>query len=237
MSMPATPAISQLAQYPQDELRMGRGFLIAVGAHLFLAALICLILYLLGIVSLTELLEKGGSIASSGPAPEQPMIIELKLDKVLPPPTDHIEFIQQILKPKEIPKPVPPKPKPTPIQKIIIAIKKEIATVVPKRFTAPKATGSGNSSAVSGFVKGTSGFPYPTYPYEDLQAGEGGTVQMHVVFDGGGAVTSADVVSSSGVTSLDTWTRNYIFGHWKNASAANQSVNVSIIYDPRGFVH
>jgi TonB family protein len=232
--MSATPAISQLAQYPRDELRMGRGLLIAVGVHLFLGALICLILYLLGIVSLKELLEKGGSIASSGPAPQQPMIIELKLDKILPPPTDHIEFIKQILKPKEIPKPIP---KPTPIQKIVTAIKHEIAKVLPKRFTAPKATGSGNSSSVSGFIKGSSGFPYPNYPYDALQAGEGGTVQMHVVFDAGGGVASADIVSSSGIIELDTSTRNFIYGHWKNASVANQSVNVSIIYDPRGFVH
>jgi TonB family protein len=212
---------------------MGRGFLISVGVHLSLAVLICLILYLLGIVSLKELLEKGGSIASSGPAPEQPMIVELKLDKILPPPTDHIEFIKQVLK-KQPPAVVP---KPTPMKKIITAIKQAIAKVLPKRFTAPKATGAGNSEGVAAFREGTSGFPYPSYPYEALQAGEGGTVRMHVVFDSGGRVASAEVVSSSGVTVLDTWTRNFIYGHWGNPSVANQSVNVPIVYDPSGLVH
>jgi hypothetical protein len=44
-------------------------------------------------------------------------------------------------------------------------------------------------------------------------------------------------MSSSGVTLLDVSTRNFIYGHWKNASLANKSVSVPIIYDPNGTVH
>ena len=219
---------AKLTKYPPDEVRIGRGLLIAAGIHFFSAALVCLILYLLGVVSLKELLEKGGSLASSGPAPQQQMIIELKLDDIPPPPTDHIEFIKQVLKPKPvpiIPKPPPPKPPEKPIVK------------TQPKFTAPKATGSGNSNLVSAFVKGTSGFPIPGYPQAALQAGQGGTVQMRVVFDGGGGVANAEVISSSGVTLLDTSTRNFIYGHWKNSSQANRTVEVPIVYDPSGRVH
>ena len=66
-----------LTAYPPDQTRVGRGLSIAIGLHIFAAVVVCLILYILGIVSLKELLEKGGAIASSGPAPEQQMIVEL----------------------------------------------------------------------------------------------------------------------------------------------------------------
>jgi TonB family protein len=223
-------ATAQLSQYPPDETRVGRGVLIAIGLHAFAAAIICLILYILGIVSLKELLQKGGAIASSGPAPEQQMIVELKPDDIKPPPTDHIEFAKQILIPKPIPKPIPPpKPVPKPVPKVV--------KVQPK-YTAPRATGQGNSNAVSGAVAGTSNLPHPSYPYDALQAGEGGTVLMHVVFDASGGIASAEIANSSGVTELDVNTRNFIYGHWKNASLANHVYNVPIVYDPStGGVH
>ena len=205
---------------------MGRGVLIAVGIHLFLAGLVCLILYIMGIQSLKQLLEKGGAIASSGPAPQ--IVVELKLEEVKPPPTDHIEWEKQILKPKPIVivKP-PPKPKP---------VVKPIVKVIP-RFTAPKATGSGTSNAVSAFKAGTSGLPHPSYPYAELQAGHGGTVMMHVTFDGGGNIANADIVGSSGYTSIDSYTRLFIYEHWKNTGLNGQSFNVPIVYDPgRGSV-
>jgi TonB family protein len=223
--MQAAQGTALITQYPPEDLRVGRGVMIAVGIHLFVAALICIILYIMGIQSLKELLEKGGAIASSGPAPEQPMVIELKVEDIKPPPTDHIEFMEQILKPKPVvivKPPPPPKPVPKPVVK------------TKPHFTAPKATGSGTSEVVSGFVKGTSGFPAPGYPYEALQAGEGGTVQMQVVFDSTGAVASAQILGSSGVTILDISTRNFIYGHWKNATQANRTVAVSIVYDPSG---
>ena len=202
---------------------MRRGVLIAIGIHLFLATVAGLILYFLGIQSLKELLDKGGAIASSGPAPEQPMVIELKLDDIKPPPTDQIEFMQQILKPK--PEPVVPKPPPEPVPAKPVVVAKP-------RFTAPKATGSGNSNVVSAFILGSSGLPHPGYPVEALDAREGGTVEMRVVFDAGGGVADAEVISSSGVILLDTWSRNFIYAHWKNAGLANQTFTVPIIYDP-----
>jgi TonB family protein len=228
--MSTAPATAQLTQYPPDQTRVGRGILIAIGFHVFAAALICLILYILGIVSLRELLEKGGAIATSGPAPEQQMIVELKLDDIKPPPTDHIEFVKQVLIPKPIPKPIPPpKPVTKPVPKVV--------KVQPK-YTAPRATGQGNSNAVSGAIAGTSNLPHPSYPYDALQAGLGGTVTVHVVFDASGGISSADIAGSSGVTELDTYTRNFIYGHWKNASLANRTYTVPIVYDPRsGAVH
>ena len=226
--MDQAQAIAVLTKYPPDQTRIGRGLAIAVGVHFFAAALVCLILYLLGIISLRELLEKGGAIASSGPAPEQQMVVELKLEDILPPPTDHIEFIKQILKLKPVV--VPPKPPPKPIPKPV--------TKPPPKFTAPKATGAGQSNAVSAAIAGTSGLPHPSYPYEALQAAEGGIVQMHVVFDSSGSIASADVTGSSGVTLLDNWTRNFIYGHWKNPGLANRSFDVPVVYDPRnGTVH
>jgi TonB family protein len=149
------------------------------------------------------------------------MMVELKLEDIPPPPTDHIEFMRQIVK-QEVTPPKPPELKPTP---------KPVPKVQP-RFTAPKATGSGNSMAVSAFAKGTSGLPIPGYPQEALQAGEGGTVLMHVTFGPSGEIENAEVSNSCGVTLLDTWTRNFIYGHWKNASMAGRDVHVPIIYDP-----
>ncbi len=223
MPMPTAQATAQITQYPQEPFRVGRGVVIAVGIHLLAAVVTCLILYFLGIQSLKELLDKGGAIASSGPAPEQTMVIELKLDDIKPPPADHIEFVQQILKPK--PQPVIPKPPPVPVPPKPVVITKP-------RYTAPKATGSGNSNAVSAFVLGSSGLPHPSYPVQALDAREGGTVEMRVAFDGSGGVASAEVVGSSGVTLLDSWTRNFIYGHWKNAGLANQTFTVPVIYDP-----
>jgi TonB family protein len=226
--MQTAPSTASLNHYPPEELHVARGILIAVALHFFVAALICIILYLMGIVSLRELMEKGGALASSGPAPEPQMTIVLSLDNIQPPPTDQIEFIKQILKikppPVVLPKPPEPKPAPKPTPRPIAKTK--------PHFTAPKATGSGNSSSVSSGIAGTSGLPHPPYPYDALQAGEGGTVVMHIIFDSGGAISSAEITSSSGVSILDVSTRNFVYGHWKNGALANQSYNVPFIYDP-----
>ncbi len=55
---------------------------------------------------------------------------------------------------------------------------------------------------------------------------------MNVVFGPSGEIESATITGSSGVTLLDSSTRNFIYGHWKNASMAGKNVNVPIIYDP-----
>jgi TonB family protein len=226
-----------LTHYPPEDIRVVRGLVLSVGLHLLIAALICLIMYMLGIVSLRELMEKGGAIASSGPAPEQPMTIDIKLDDLLPPPTDQPEFVKQILKEKPVPVivPKPPEPKPpTPVpEPKPVAVKPKAPTVVKTKahITAPKATGSGNSSAVSGFVAGTSGLPHPSYPQEAQDQNEGGTVRMHVVFDGSGGIASVEVTGSSGVVLLDTYSRNFIYAHWKNPGLANQAFDVPFVYD------
>ncbi len=214
-----------LQDYPKEPSRLGLGVAIALGLHLALAGVLCLFFLFFGIGSLKELLEQGGSIATSGPAPEQTLIVELKLDDLKPPPTDRIEFIQQILKPK--PQPVLPKPEPKPEPQPV----KPIVAAKPK-FTAPKATGSGTSDTVSSLVVGTSGFPHPPYPYQALSQHLGGTVMMRVSFDGGGAVSAAQVIQPSGVAVLDASSRNFILGHWKNASMAGRTVVVPIKYVP-----
>ncbi len=222
---------ADLTKYPPEDSRVVRGIAISVGLHFFVAAIVCLILYLLGIVSLRELMAKGGAIASSGPAPEQPMTIDIKLDDLLPPPTDNPEFVKEVLKEKPIPVVVPKPPEvkpPTPVAK---PVAKPVVKTKPA-FTAPKATGSGNSIAVSGAVAGTSGLPHPSYPQEALQQNEGGTVRLHVVFDGSGGIASADVSGSSGVILLDTWTRNFVYAHWKNPGLAGRSYDVPFVYDP-----
>jgi TonB family protein len=219
---PATdkPAVL-LSQYPKEHKHIRRSVAIAVGAHIFVGALVCLITYWLGITTLKELLEKGGAIAETGAAPEEPMTVELQLDDTPPPPTPNPLFIKEIVKPKVVPPPVPPKkPEPKPVNK-------------PRpRYTAPNAKGQGITQNVSAARVGSSGLPSPSYPQSALNAHEGGTVGMRVVFDSGGGVASADVVSSSGVTILDVSTRNFIYGHWKNASLAGQTVHIPIIYDP-----
>ncbi len=216
-------APAHITPYPPERSLVRLGVVVAIGIHIFLAVVTCLILYLMGIQSLKELLDKGGALASSGPAPEQPMVVELKLDDIKPPPTDVIEFQQQVLKPK--PQPVIPKPPPTP------PTVKPVVKTRPK-ITAPKATGAGNSDTVSNFVVGSSGFPHPSYPYNLLSAHIGGTVYVRVVFDSSGAASEADVVQSSGTPELDATTRNFILAHWKNASEANQVLTGPVIYQP-----
>jgi TonB family protein len=210
-----------LSQYPREHQHVGRSVAVSIFLHLTIAALVCLITYWLGITSLKDLLSKGGAIAESGPAPEQPMTVELQLEDIAPPPTPNPEFIQQTIKPKVAPPPVP--------------IKKPDVKPVPKpRYTAPNAKGEGKTQNVSPARLGTSGLPYPSYPAEALNRHEGGTVGIRVVFGPDGSVSSADITESSGVTLLDVSTRNFVYGHWKNASLANQTIHIPVIYDPGG---
>src|SRR5271154_3631389 len=100
--MPSTPEENSvlISQYPKEHGHVRRSVALAVFFHLFIAALVCLITYWLGITTLKDLLSKGGSIAESGPAPEEPMTVELQLEDITPPPTPNPEFIQEIIKPK-----------------------------------------------------------------------------------------------------------------------------------------
>jgi TonB family protein len=216
--MPDEPAIALISQYPREHQHVRRSALLAVGIHLLIAALVCLITYWLGIVSLRDLLTKGGSIAESGPAPEVEEVFLVE-QELTPPPTPNPEFVQQIVKPKVAPPPVPPKkavPKPNPVK---------------PHYTAPNAHGQGTTQNLSVARVGSSGLPAPPYPYAAHNAGDEGTVGMEVVFGPDGSVASAEVVQSSGYSILDVSTRNFVYGHWKNAQLANQTIHIPIIYD------
>ena len=218
MPPPTDEFVVPISSYPKEDVRVRRGVVIAIGIHLFLAALVCLATYLMGIQSLKELLDKGGSIPTNGPAPEEPITVELEYEDITPPPVQNPEFIQKIVKPRVQPA-VPQKtPEPKPANK-------------PKpRYTAPNATGSGKTDTVSKFVAGTSGFPHPPYPVVALNAHQEGTVRLHILFDDGGAVREVHITRSSGVLLLDVSARNFIKENWHNVSFANQTVDVPVIY-------
>jgi TonB family protein len=209
-----------ITKYPKEHKHVGRSLALAVFLHVFIAALVCLVTYWLGITTLKDLLEKGGAIAETGPAPEEPMTVELQIEDTPPPPTPNPEFIQEIVKPKII---LPPPPKK-------VAIKPD--TRPKPHFTAPNAHGQGLTQNVSVARVGSSGLPSPSYPYGPLSRHEGGTVSMEVVFGPDGRVSNATILSSSGVTELDVSTRNFVYGHWKNATLANTTIHIPVIYDP-----
>ena len=219
MPPPTDPTAVLISQYPKEHRHVRSSVALSVGIHLLVSAIVCLVLYWLGFTSLKDLLTHGGAIAENGPAPEEPFLVEIVPEEVTPPPTPNPEFIQQVVKPKVVPPPPPPK-------KVV----KQEPRPQPK-FTAPNAHGQGISNALSVARVGSSGLPAPSYPVPAKDAGQQGTVTMHVTFGADGAVASADVVGSSGYAILDSWTRNFIFGHWKNASLANQTVHVPVVYD------
>jgi TonB family protein len=211
-----------ISKYPKEHQHVGRSLALSIFIHLTVAALVCAITWWLGITTLKDLLEKGGAIAESGPAPEQPMTVELQYeDTPPPPPTPNPVFIQNIVKPKVPPPPVPlkkPEVKPN--------------TRPKPRYTAPNAKGEGKSPNISAARPGTSGLPSPPYPYEALARNEGGTVGVEVVFGPDGSVKKAKVRQSSGVPLLDVSTLNFVYANWKNASLANTTIHVPVIYDP-----
>jgi TonB family protein len=145
--------------------------------------------------------------------------MEVVLEPVeIPPPTDHVEFIREVVKPK--PQPVPVKPKIVP--KVINRPKPQ--------YTAPNATGQGESRSVSRLVVGTSGFPHPGYPASAMMMHLEGTVVVTIQFDGNGQAQSVDVANSSGVGILDSNTRTFIRENWHNADFAGKLVTVPVEY-------
>jgi protein TonB len=98
-------------------------------------------------------------------------------------------------------------------------------------YMAAHATGVGLTPNISSAHIGLPG-PRPDYPAEAFFRREGGTVHMVVVFGSSGEVQSAEVQQSSGFHILDTYTRAFIYAHWKNASFANSTISIPIIYDP-----
>jgi TonB family protein len=128
------------------------------------------------------------------------------------------ENIEVELRPEDLPPaiPVPPRPKPVIVNK--------------PRFTAPKATGTGESANVSRLVVGSSGFPQPSYPYQAMVRHQTGTVSVNVLFDASGSVSDVEVTESSGVPILDSSTQSFIQANWHNESFAGRHVTVPVEY-------
>ena len=140
-----------------------------------------------------------------------------------PPPTVNPEFIKQIVLPKPVvvpPQPVPvapPPPRPVPV-------------VHKPHFTAPHATGTGETASVSQLVLGSSGFPRPGYPYEARLRHQSGTVVVGIQFDSEGRPADVEIDTSSGVSVLDSSTRSFIQANWRNESFAGRRVTVPVEY-------
>lgn len=212
---------SQLSQYPPEEVHLRWGLSGSCGIHLTIAGAVLLLAFLTHVKSLEELMRDSGSIATNGPAPEEPMEVVLQPDDTPPPPTLNPDFIRQVEKPKP-PEVVPPKPPPVQVQKPVPQQK--------PRYTAPRATGSGETNTVSRLVVGSGNFPAPTYPYSARANRETGTVLIAIQFDGSGGIENAEVANSSGYDDLDSNTRIFIRAHWHDPSFAGRSVTVPIQY-------
>jgi TonB family protein len=209
-----------LTRYPEEEHYLRGGATASFGLHLLVAGTIVLIAFLTHIKTIEQLMAEGGSIAQNGPAPQENIDVELRPEDLPPPPpTVNPEFIRQLELPKPVvipppPIPVPPRPKPVVVAK--------------PRYTAPKATGSGDSASVSRLVVGSSGFPQPAYPYQAMVRHQMGTVFVSIQFDGSGSVADAEVAQSSGVAVLDSAAITAIQSTWHNAGFAGRHADISI---------
>lgn len=212
-----------LTQYPAERVYIRHGATASLGLHIFVAGLIALIAFLTHIKSIEQLMAEGGSLAQNGPAPEENIEVELRPEDLPPPPpTVNPEFVQQVELPKPVVIPPPPVPVPVPPPKPVIVAK--------PRFTAPKATGSGESASVSNLVVGSSGFPRPGYPYEARIHHQTGTVLISIQFDSRGEAADVEVIQSSGVRILDSSTRSFIHSNWHNEAFAGKRVSVPVEY-------
>ena len=210
---------STLTQYPPEQYYVRWGAAGSFGIHLFVASTILLIAFLTHVKTLEQLMKESGSIATTGPAPEEPMEVVLQPDDTPPPPPIvNPDFVREIEKPKPVVVPPPPVP-----------VKKVVAQVKP-RYTAPRATGTGETNTVSRLVVGSNQFPQPPYPVEAEMKHQTGTVNVNIQFDGGGRVAEVEVSSSSGVSILDSNTRSWIRSRWHDTSFAGQTVSVPITY-------
>lgn len=216
---------ASLSRYPAERVFLGRGTTASFGLHLLAAGIVVALAFFAHIKTIQQLMEEGGAIAQSGPAPDDNIEVELRPpDLPPPPPTVNPEFVKQIELPKPaiIPPPpvpvIPPKPKPAPL------VKKP-------RYTAAHATGTGESASVSKLVLGSSGFPRPGYPYEARLRHQSGTVLVGIQFDSNGRAANVEIEGSSGVSILDASTRSFIQSHWSNGSFAGRRVTVPIDYE------
>jgi periplasmic protein TonB len=215
---------SILSQYPPEQGYFRLGTAGSFGLHMLVAGVILLVAFLTHVKTIEELMKESGSVATSGPAPEEPMEVVLVPDDTPPPPpVVNPDFVRQIEKPKPV---VVPIPVPQPVKQIVAKAK--------PRYTAPRATGDGQTNTVSRLVVGTGGFPQPGYPVEAEMRHQAGTVLVSIQFDGAGRVADAEVVQSSGVSLLDSNTRSFIRSHWHDPSFAGKTVSVPITYHLAG---
>lgn len=211
---------SILSQYPPEQVYFRWGTAGSVGMHLLIAGIIVLSAILTHVKTIEELMKESGSIATNGPAPEEPMeVVLVPADTPPPPPVVNPDFVRQV----ELPKPVVIPPP------VVRPAKKPIAQAKP-HYTAPKATGDGQTSTISRLVVGSSEFPQPPYPVEAEMKHQTGTVDVSIQFDGGGRVSDVQVVDSSGPSIFASNTRSWIRSHWHNSQFAGQTVSAPIRY-------
>jgi len=182
---------------------------VSVGFHIFIVVIVSILALIFHLKTLRDLMMQGGSLEMAPPPPDQ--IIEVEIKDILPPPppVKQIEFIRQLVKPPPTPIEKPkPKPKPQPV-------------------AAPSPV---KSDMVSHLVVGSSGLPHPGYPARAKLMRITGTVLMSVTFDSSGAVSDAEVVTSSGSSMLDLPTRSFIREQWHNESFAGRTETVPIEY-------
>lgn len=55
---------------------------------------------------------------------------------------------------------------------------------------------------------------------------------IQVSYDAHGAVKSVGIIGTSGVSLLDTTTKNFVLAHWQDPSKANQVINSTVTFDP-----
>jgi periplasmic protein TonB len=216
------PHFAGITRYPTEQVFLRHGATGSLGLHFSVAGLIMLIAFLTHIKSIEQLMAEGGSIAQNGPAPEQSIEVVLRPDDLPPPPpTPNPEFIKQVELPKPVVAPPPPVPITPPPKPVIVA---------KPRYTAPKATGTGESASVSRLVVGSSGFPKPSYPYQAQVRHQAGTVTISIQFDSAGSVDDVDVVESSGVPLLDSATLSFVRSYWHDESFAGRRATVPVEY-------
>jgi TonB family protein len=188
--------------YPPEKRYTRLGLGASVGFHVLCIVAVGLFAYWQHIRSLGEMM----TATLPAAMPEQVEVVLID-DKKEPPPTDHPEWIYQVITPKvKPPPPPPPPPKPKPHPQVV-AVK-----------AAPQIRA------------GTNQLPRPPYPMQAFRSRIEGTVLYRVSFDASGTVDSVEVVKSSGSAILDNETRHYMLQNWHDPEFAGQSGTVPIVF-------
>ncbi len=229
--------------FPPEHRYVSTSVALSVLIHVVVAGLVCAAITLL---TLTVLIEQKASVAQSGPAAPT---VNMELISDTPPtppaprpaataPTIPLPVTTQPAIPLPAPTFTAPHPSPPTPDTVARSLSpteapKTLAKTGGKpkpKFTAVHATSQGKSADISPPHVGSAGFPAPGYPPDALAMRQTGTVGMEVAFGPDGRVKSAEVRSSSGFRVLDKWTRDFIYSNWKDASRANTTVDVPVIY-------